>query len=279
MYYSGSDNSVYTYNSVTSNSSGYWSIDLAARTASSISAGATALTAGGNLAEGYVGLQIIVGTLRHRCRNLRIVGNIAGVTLNLPQERTTRMRPYDMHVGIFFRRSRHQHPRNSSRRVVAELHQPRRKILDVAARRHPWMHLHRHFAPVQLGEEGRVHGIAHPLLIEAGKQGHIINIGSSGSEDIVAPEPSWETYRVNKVALKHHSQQWTRAFKTNQVPFKTSLITVDRLDTPLSRSRPTWTGNGVALNDVVNMIELCLNTAPNTCVDEIKAWVNLDHKQ
>ena len=58
----GSDNSVYTYNSVTSNSSGYWSIDLAARTASSISAGATALTAGGNLAEGYVGLQIIVGT-------------------------------------------------------------------------------------------------------------------------------------------------------------------------------------------------------------------------
>lgn len=114
---------------------------------------------------------------------------------------------------------------------------------------------------------------------KAGKQGHIINIGSSGSEDIVAPEPSWETYRVNKVALKHHSQQWTRAFKTNQVPFKTSLITVDRLDTELSRSRPTWTGNGVALNDVVNMIELCLNTTPNTCLEEIKAWVNLDHKQ
>ena len=114
---------------------------------------------------------------------------------------------------------------------------------------------------------------------QAGKQGYIINIGSSGSEDIVAPEPTWETYRVSKAALKHHSQQWTRAFKLDQVSFKTSLITVDRLDTELSRSRPTWTGNGVALNDVVNMIELCLNTAPNTCLEEIKAWVNLDHKQ
>jgi NAD(P)-dependent dehydrogenase (short-subunit alcohol dehydrogenase family) len=111
------------------------------------------------------------------------------------------------------------------------------------------------------------------------KTGHIINIGSSGSEDIVAPEPSWETYRVNKAALKHHSQQWTRAFKSNQVLFRTSLITVDRLDTPLSRSRATWTGNGVDLEDVVDMINLCLSVKSNTCIGEIKAWVNLNHKQ
>lgn len=111
------------------------------------------------------------------------------------------------------------------------------------------------------------------------KSGHIINIGSVGSQDIVAPEPSWETYRVNKSALKHHSQQWTRAFKQNQVPFRTSLITVDRLDTQLSRSRPTWTGNGHDLADVVDMVQLCLDVHPNTCVEEIVAWVNLDHKQ
>jgi len=111
------------------------------------------------------------------------------------------------------------------------------------------------------------------------KSGWIINIGSSGSEDIVAPEPSWETYRVNKAALKHHSLQWTRAFKTNQVPFRTSLITVDRLDTELSRSRPNWTGNGINLDDVVRMIDLCLTSQPNTCVSEILAWVNFDHKQ
>jgi NAD(P)-dependent dehydrogenase (short-subunit alcohol dehydrogenase family) len=111
------------------------------------------------------------------------------------------------------------------------------------------------------------------------KTGWIINIGSSGSEDVVAPEPSWETYRVNKVALKHHSLQWTRAFKTNQVPFRTSLITVDRLDTELSRSRPTWTGNGVNLNNVVEMIELCVSVDANTCVGEISTWVNLNHKQ
>lgn len=111
------------------------------------------------------------------------------------------------------------------------------------------------------------------------KTGWIINIGSSGSEDIVAPEPDWETYRVNKAALKHHSQQWTRAFKQNQVLFRTSLITVDRLDTPLSRSRATWTGNGIDLGDVVDMIQLCLSAKPNTCIEEITAWVALDHKQ
>lgn len=112
-----------------------------------------------------------------------------------------------------------------------------------------------------------------------GKTGWIINIGSSGSEDIVAPDPDWETYRVNKAALKHHSQQWTRAFKQNQVLFRTSLITVDRLDTPLSRSRATWTGNGIDLGDVADMIQLCLDLKPNTCVEEITAWVALDYKQ
>jgi len=111
------------------------------------------------------------------------------------------------------------------------------------------------------------------------KTGHIINIGSVGSEDIVAPEPSWETYRVPKSALKHHSRQWTRAFKTNQVLFKTSLITVDRLDTELSRSRPSWTGNGHDLGDVVSMVRLCVGMNDNTCIDEITAWVNLQHKQ
>lgn len=114
---------------------------------------------------------------------------------------------------------------------------------------------------------------------DAGKPGWIINIGSVGGEEPVAPEPNWETYRVNKAALKFHSQQWTRAFKQGQVPFRTSLITIDRLDTPLSRSRPTWTGNGHDLDDVANMIDLCLGVKDNTCVEEITAWVNLNHKQ
>jgi NAD(P)-dependent dehydrogenase (short-subunit alcohol dehydrogenase family) len=110
------------------------------------------------------------------------------------------------------------------------------------------------------------------------KAGYIINIGSSGSESIVAPEPSWETYRVNKVALKHHSLQWTQAFKQNQTLFRTSLITVDRLDTELSRSRATWTGNGVNLSDVKTMIDLCIGLNPNSCIGEVTAWVNLDYK-
>lgn len=111
------------------------------------------------------------------------------------------------------------------------------------------------------------------------KIGIIINIGSSGSEDMVSPEPSWETYRVSKAALKFHSLQWTRAFKQNQVRFRTSLITVDRLDTALSRSRSTWTGNGHDLDHVADMIDLCVRSPANSCVGEISAWINLNHKQ
>jgi NAD(P)-dependent dehydrogenase (short-subunit alcohol dehydrogenase family) len=116
------------------------------------------------------------------------------------------------------------------------------------------------------------------LWKEKNKVGHIINIGGVGSEDTGAPFPGWETYNANKAALKHHSLQWTQAFRQNQVPFRTSLITVDRLDTPAGRDRPTWTGNGVNVADVTNMIDLCLNTQKNTCVGEIVTWVNLDYK-
>jgi NAD(P)-dependent dehydrogenase (short-subunit alcohol dehydrogenase family) len=111
------------------------------------------------------------------------------------------------------------------------------------------------------------------------KLGHIINIGGVGSEDISAPFNGWESYNANKVALKHHSLQWSQAFRSGQVGFRTSLITVDRLDTPAGRARPTWTGNGVNTNDVANQIELCIGANANTCVSEIVSWVNLDHKQ
>jgi NAD(P)-dependent dehydrogenase (short-subunit alcohol dehydrogenase family) len=116
------------------------------------------------------------------------------------------------------------------------------------------------------------------LWKENGKVGHIINIGSVGSETVVAPDPGFETYRVSKAALKEHSRQWTRAFKDNKVGFKTSLLTLDRLDTELTRSRPNWTGNGLNTADICEYIELIINTQPNTCVEEIIAWVSFDHK-
>jgi hypothetical protein len=117
------------------------------------------------------------------------------------------------------------------------------------------------------------------LWKEQGKAGHIINIGSVGSESVVAPDPSFETYRISKVALKEHSRQWTRAFKENRVPFKTSLLTLDRLDTELTRSRPNWTGNGLNTTDICSYIELIINAQSNTCIEEIIGWVNFDHKQ
>jgi len=110
------------------------------------------------------------------------------------------------------------------------------------------------------------------------KKGIIINMGSVGTETVTAPDPAFETYRVAKAALKSHSLQWSRAFKENRVLFRTTLLTLDRLDTELSRSRATWTGNGMALDDVADCVQLILDARDNTCIQEIVAWVNFDHK-
>jgi NAD(P)-dependent dehydrogenase (short-subunit alcohol dehydrogenase family) len=115
------------------------------------------------------------------------------------------------------------------------------------------------------------------LWQDQGKAGHIINIGGVGSEDTSAPFPGWESYNSNKAALKHASLQWTQAFRIGQVNFRTSLITVDRLDTPMGRARPTWTGHGVNVQDIISQLELCINSKSNTCIGEITTWVNLDH--
>jgi hypothetical protein len=111
-----------------------------------------------------------------------------------------------------------------------------------------------------------------------GKVGYIFNIGSVGGKNIVSPEPRFETYRISKAALEHASKQGTQAFKTNLVPFKTTLLTLDRLDTELSRSRPSWTGNGIHLNDVSNFIKFTETMSPNTCVEEITFYCNFDYK-
>jgi hypothetical protein len=109
------------------------------------------------------------------------------------------------------------------------------------------------------------------------KSGYIINIGSVGEKNIVAPDPAFETYRVAKAALAHASRQCTSAFKQGIVPFKTTLISLDRLDTELSRSRSSWTGNGIALDNVTEIINMCLNLNANTCVEEIVVYVNFNH--
>jgi nucleoside-diphosphate-sugar epimerase len=112
----------------------------------------------------------------------------------------------------------------------------------------------------------------------ANKTGWIFNVGSSGVKNIVAPEPRFETYRVSKAALEHASKQGTQAFKQNLVPFRTTLLTLDRLDTELSRSRPTWTGNGIILDDVSNFIKYMLTVDPNTVIEEATFYVNLTYK-
>ena len=109
------------------------------------------------------------------------------------------------------------------------------------------------------------------------KQGYIFNIGSVGAKNIVAPEPRFETYRVSKAALEHASAQGTRAFKDGHVCFRTCLINLDRLDTKLSRSRPTWTGNGIQLPDVENFIRFAVATHPNTVIEQITLYCNLNY--
>lgn len=112
----------------------------------------------------------------------------------------------------------------------------------------------------------------------ANKQGHIFNIGSIGEKTIVAPEPRFETYRISKAALAHASKQGTQAFKQNHVPFRTTLISIDRLDTELSRSRPNWTGNGIDLSDITNFIRYATTVSANTVVEEATFYCNLDFK-
>lgn len=112
----------------------------------------------------------------------------------------------------------------------------------------------------------------------AGKSGWIFNIGSVGEQSIVAPEPRWETYRISKAALSHASKQGTQAFKQDQVKFRTTLLTLDRLDTELSRSRPTWTGNGQALHDISDFIKYTVNVNANTVIEQATFYVNFNFK-
>lgn len=128
---------------------------------------------------------------------------------------------------------------------------------------------------------GQVHVLeaVYDLWSKNNKAGHIYNIGSVGEKTIVAREPSFETYRVSKAALAHASKQCTASFKSNKVPFKTTLITLDRLDTELSRSRPTWTGNGVNLKEVSNFIKYAHTLDHNTCIEEITLYCNFEYAQ
>jgi NADP-dependent 3-hydroxy acid dehydrogenase YdfG len=114
---------------------------------------------------------------------------------------------------------------------------------------------------------------------QANKKGYIYNIGSVGEKSIVAREPSFETYRVAKAALAHASKQCTASFKADRVLFKTTLITLDRLDTELSRSRSTWTGNGINANDIANFIKYAYTLDHNTCIEEITFYCNLEYKR
>lgn len=110
-----------------------------------------------------------------------------------------------------------------------------------------------------------------------GKNGWIFNIGSTGSKATVSPDPMFETYRSSKAALEFASKQCTKAFKDNIVPFKTTLITLDRLDTDLTRSRASWTGNGISLSDVSDFIKYATSINKNSIIEETTIYVNLNH--
>ena len=138
------------------------------------------------------------------------------------------------------------------------------------------------------GEFGKVDGkFAQTQLLnrialawkQLGKTGHIINIGGSASSTKDVPDMALDLYAANKAALRYHSHQWSRAFKHNTVKFKTTLLNIDRLSTDRGRQSPDWNGNGHELEDIIKMINLCLTLPDSVCIEEITAWVNLDHKQ
>lgn len=110
------------------------------------------------------------------------------------------------------------------------------------------------------------------------KRGWIFNIGSVGERHTTDLSQMFETYRTSKAALSAASRQCTASFKNNIVKFKTTLITLDRLDTELSRSRESWTGNGIDCNNVVEFINYATNIQDNTCIEEIIMYVNFHTK-
>lgn len=110
------------------------------------------------------------------------------------------------------------------------------------------------------------------------KNGYIINVGSSGNKTIV-PVSFGEFYRVTKASLEHVSKQGTMAYRKNDVAFKTTLLNFDRLDSELSRSRPNWTGNGVFMDDITDMLSILLKGRYNTCVEELTFACNFFIKE
>lgn len=118
----------------------------------------------------------------------------------------------------------------------------------------------------------------------ANKTGHIFNIGSIGEKIIKPPIPMAETVWCAKAALAHASKQCTVAFKENKVPFKTTLLTMAKLDVPHMRGDPdaepgwqstTWTGNGIDVQNIANAINFSLGCTGNTVVEEITLLLNL----
>ena len=108
------------------------------------------------------------------------------------------------------------------------------------------------------------------------RRGWIFNVGSIASDDTVSPNPERETYRISKKALESASLQCSRAFRKNEVQFRTVLIKPDRLDTELSRSRSNWTGNGINCKDIVKFIEYCFSLQSNTQIDQVTISLNYE---
>ena len=100
------------------------------------------------------------------------------------------------------------------------------------------------------------------------KVGWIFNIGSAGAHG---------TYTIPKAALHKASKECSKAFINNEVKFKTTLITPSRLDTQLSRSRDTWTGNGINCVDVARFIEYAIKIQNNSIIEDINIDVNLEY--
>jgi len=106
--------------------------------------------------------------------------------------------------------------------------------------------------------------------------GTVINIGSSGSKTEVGTFSEAEWYRVPKLALDFLSLHYSQEFLSNRSLVRSTLLRPGRLDTPKSRSRSSWTGNGIALDCLVQAIESCAQMHPSHCVEQIDISVNLD---
>ncbi|MCB0367604.1 MAG: hypothetical protein H6624_20135 [Bdellovibrionaceae bacterium] len=98
------------------------------------------------------------------------------------------------------------------------------------------------------------------------KSGFIVSTGSFAT---YMPQGGFKRYSVLKRALEIANQQCCKKIETGLVPFRMTLIKPGMLDTPASREKPHWSGNGVRGRDLAELIRFLYTGPKDLLMNEV----------